>query len=52
MYLPRDGIWININFADNMFKFNFLYENCCIFIQILLKFIPMGLMKNKQELVR
>ena len=28
-----------INFADNIFKLIFLYENCCILIQILLKFV-------------
>ena len=28
------------HFADDMFKFIFVYENCCIFIQICIKVVP------------
>ena len=29
-------------FADDIFKFIFLYENCCIFIEIELQFVTNG----------
>ena len=37
--------------ADNIFRIIFLYENCWIFIQISLMFIPKGLINNKHILV-
>ena len=37
---------------DAIFKFIFLYENWCIFIQIILKFITMGVFNNKVALVQ
>ena len=36
-------------FADNIFKFISLYENGCILIQILLKFIPKSAVKNRRS---
>ena len=38
--------------ADFFFKFVFLYEECCILIQILLKFISNGPMINMQALIQ
>ena len=43
--------WIAI-FGDDIFKFIFLNENCCIFIEISLKCVPQGSIKNKPELVK
>ena len=37
--------------SDDMFKGNFLYENCSILIQISLKFVPQGAIDNKSVLV-
>ena len=39
------------NFADNIFKCSFLNEKAWILIQILLKFVPKGLIDNNQALV-
>ena len=38
------------HFADSIFKLIFLYENCCILIQISLKFVPKGQIYNKPAL--
>ena len=38
--------------ADSIFKFIFLYENCCIFIGISLKFVAKSPINNKPELVQ
>ena len=38
--------------ADNVFKLIFLNENCCIFIQISLTFVPKGPINNKSTLVQ
>ena len=35
------------HFAEDSFKFIFLDENCCILIQILLKFVPKGPFNSK-----
>ena len=40
------------HFANTIFKFIFLNENCCISIQILLKFVPKGQINNKTALVQ
>ena len=39
-------------FGDNIFKCIFLNENVRIFIQISLKFVPMGSNDNKSALVQ
>ena len=38
------------HFADDIFKFIFLYENCCILIKISLKFVPISPASNKPTL--
>ena len=38
--------------AGNIFRLILLYEYCCIFIQISLKFVPKGLVYNKSALVQ
>ena len=44
--------WQNgCHFANDIFKFISLNENCCILIQILLKFVPKGLISNKPAMV-
>ena len=40
------------HFADDIFKFNFLYKNWCILIQILLKFVVKGPINNMPALVQ
>ena len=37
--------------ADNISKLIFLDEDCCIFIQISLKFVPRGPIDDKSALV-
>ena len=39
------------HFAD-IFKFIFMYQNCCIFIQMTLKFVPQGSIDSKPALVQ
>ena len=39
-------------FADDIFKSIFLYENCWILIQISLKFVPKGPINKKPELIQ
>ena len=38
-------------FLNNIFQFIFLNENCCILINISLKFIPKGPANNEPSLV-
>ena len=40
------------HFPDDDFKVIFSYENYCIFIKILLKFVPQGSTNNIPELVQ
>ena len=40
------------NFADNILKLLFLYENCCILIQISLKFLSKGAINIMPSLVQ
>ena len=39
-------------FADNIFKFIFLYQNCFILIQISLKYVLIGPINDKASLAQ
>ena len=40
------------HFADDIFKLIFLYENCCILIEILLKYVAKGPINNMTALAQ
>ena len=42
---------INRNFADNIFKLNFLYKKGCILMQVSLIFVLMGPINHNPALV-
>ena len=41
-----------LQFADSIFKFIFFYDNCCILIQISLKYVPKDPIDDKTALVQ
>ena len=52
-YLNILGLGQNdLQFADNFLRLIFLYENCCIFIQISFDFVPEGPINNQPALVQ
>ena len=46
---PRQIVW---HFADEIFKFIFLYEKLCILIQNSLKFVPNCPLNNTPALIQ